>query len=520
MSRHTVNIELRASGGTKTAGEMGKVGKASTDLVANIKKLGNVFGELGGNIGGILKNILKGGIWGIMAEVASGIVSLGKKAWDTLKKAEKETQEAQARVIATQARGLENLAAAQRNAAAAREAAIKSAAESYKKELDAVHDLTKANLELAKAQARARGDVSAVASIEKKMGENDSATRRKLLERNLSDAMKRLESADMERSAARALSASSNAFIRQLRAERPKTGLKDENTRARYDSINKAIMSSAKTRNNAEKTAEAAEQKGSAAWEDVKNARRALAAFDKAEAARRINAEQDEIDKAEAERKKEAEDIKKFEAEKKRLEKSIAAERRKLQIEAAKERERLDREAHQKRMADLRDEIAKQKEVAAPLRTVAAAAQSEFDRAFAMYRDPSRAAAEIGEEKDYQNDLERLHRDARQYGGKWRIDELSRLMSGGDTQGVTDALNSWRKTKGFTPEIEAMVRASAAEKTKTTAEDELRKVNDKVASMSDVLKQMADSQSGKLGTIADSTSGLAEKIDQLLKVKG
>ena len=167
---------------------------------------------------------------------------------------------------------------------------------------------------------------------------------------------------------------------------------------------------------------------------------------------------------------------------------------------AAKERERLDREAHQKRMDDLREEIAKQKEASAPLRTV--------------------AAAEIGEEKDYQNDLDRLHRDARRYGGKWRIDELSRLMSAGDTQGVTDTLKEWRKSKGFTPEVEAMVRASAAEKTKTTAEDELRKVNEKVASMSDVLKQMADAQSGKLGTIADSTSGLAAKVDQLLQVKG
>ena len=197
----------------------------------------------------------------------------------------------------------------------------------------------------------------------------------------------------------------------------------------------------------------------------------------------------------EAARKKETEDIQKFEAEKKRLEKSIAAERLALVRMEAKERERLDREAHQKRMADLRKEIAAQKEAASVLTSRASAAQSEFDKAFAMYRDPSRAAAEIGEEKDYQNDLDRLHRDARRYGGKWRIDELSRLMSAGDTQGVTDTLKDWRKSRNFTPEVEAMVRASAAESAKTSTLDELRKIE-------------------------TNTAGLDKKLDELLSMKG
>ena len=106
-----------------------------------------------------------------------------------------------------------------------------------------------------------------------------------------------------------------------------------------------------------------------------------------------------------------------------------------------------------------------------------------------------RAAAEIGEEKDYQNDLDRLHRDARRYGGKWRIDELSRLMSAGDTQGVTDTLKDWRKSRNFTPEVEAMVRASAAESAKTSTLDELRKIE-------------------------TNTAGLDKKLDELLSMKG
>jgi hypothetical protein len=194
-------------------------------------------------------------------------------------------------------------------------------------------------------------------------------------------------------------------------------------------------------------------------------------------------------------REDEAKEIERFEKEKARLERSIARERRLLEADIAKERDRLDRELHRKRMDDLRKEIAEQSKSAAGLSTVAASAQSEFDRAFAMFRDPSRAAAEIGEEKDYQRDLDRLHKTARQYGGKWRIDELSRLMAAGDTQGVADTLNTWRKTKGFTPEVEAMVRASAAENAKTTVEDELRKIE-------------------------TNTADLATKLDELLQLKG
>ena len=118
------------------------------------------------------------------------------------------------------------------------------------------------------------------------------------------------------------------------------------------------------------------------------------------------------------------------------------------------------------------------------------AAQSEFDRAFAMYRDPAAAASQIAEERDYAADLKRLHRDANRYGGKWRIDELSRLMSAGDTQGMADTLEDWRKSKSFTPEVEAMVRASAAEQTKTTVEDELRKIETNTANLSAKLEEL------------------------------
>ena len=68
-------------------------------------------------------------------------------------------------------------------------------------------------------------------------------------------------------------------------------------------------------------------------------------------------------------------------------------------------------------------------------------------------------------------------------------------MSAGDTQGVTDTLKDWRKSRNFTPEVEAMVRASAAESAKTSTLDELRKIE-------------------------TNTAGLDKKLDELLSMKG
>ena len=171
-------------------------------------------------------------------------------------------------------------------------------------------------------------------------------------------------------------------------------------------------------------------------------------------------------------------------------------------------------------MADIRAEIEEQKKAASPFQAAAASAATEFERAFAMYRDPSRAAAAIGEEKDRAEDLERLHRDASRYGGKWRIDELPQLMAAGDSQGVDSRLAEWRKSRSFSPEVEAMVRASAAEQTKTTAEDELRKLNEKTGELTQKLETLAQSRDGKLDGIERNTNQLANKLDELLTVKG
>ena len=92
MAKREVNITLRSSGAGKVVDDFGKIGSASRDLIVNVKKIGNVFGELGGNIGGFIQNILKGGVWGIVASIAENVMGLFGKWLDGQKEINKELE--------------------------------------------------------------------------------------------------------------------------------------------------------------------------------------------------------------------------------------------------------------------------------------------------------------------------------------------------------------------------------------------------------------------------------------------
>lgn len=509
MADGTVNIRLRSSGGSQVAGELGKVSGGIADVRKSIGILAGSLGGIGGKLTQMLGGIFTGGIWEIGARVISGAISLWNKWRDAAAEAAEEAAKAQEAAAERQQKALERLADVQRRVAAARQAAIADGTKLWKAERAAVNDLAKAMLELERAQARLRGDSAGVQKADDELSALDAAEQRKALVRNLNDARLRLAAANTEQRGA------------QKRANAAEKAAKDATSGVFAASQLKQREAqrdrNLKIRDEAKADEEKARQKASAAQADIKNAKAAIKAFDIRTQAKLVE------DAAQAGEKK-AEAEKKAAEERRKADAKAAEDRQKTEIAAAqavaKERERLEREAHNQRMADLRAEIAEQSKAASRQSAIASAAQSEFDKAFAMYRDPSRAAAVIGEEKDYRADLERLHADARRYGGKWRIDELSALMAAGDTQGVSDALASWRKAKGFTPEVEAMVRASAAEQTKTTAEDELKKVNAELEKLSSSLESLANERNTKLDGIERNTSGLAAKVDELLAVKG
>ena len=519
MARHEINIALKADG-SKAVGEFGKVGKASTDLIVNIKKIGNIFGELGGHVGGFIQNFLKGGVWGIAQSVVAMAVSAITKWRDSAKEAAEKASEAMKKSADEIKATLDSI----NKDFSSGVSAVDKYTSRLEKQIETTKRLALAEKELEKQRALASGDKEgaikadeAMAVISAKSAEEMEAARVKSYER------RRALAVDAERKANKELD-KATAEVDKINAKR-QAMIGDPGRRGdRSVQINKFDESSAWGRANMRAVAwfgmpeleqnrdpqfmakvrdfrdrafreerkklfKSDEWKKSgedlaAASETSNKASKTL--FDLRQALANIDAEE--------KRRLDENAAKKKESEAKAIADTSAAERKAAE-DAAKERDRLDRELHQRRMADLRAELEARKAAQSREGATAAAASAEFERAFAMWRDPSRAAAEIGEEKSREADLERLHRDARRYGGKWRIDELAGMYSRGDSEGARAALASWRKSGSFTPEVEAMVRASAAEKTRTTAEDELRKIE-------------------------GNTRDLSRKLDELMRMKG
>jgi hypothetical protein len=513
-----VDIKFQTSANTKPLNTLLTKFKGLGDSLRGIAKgIGGAFSPLNEIIG----EFFRGGIWGVAAETVTRIFSA---VFNSMKKKSEEAAKAAKEAHSERMKCLDEYAAAIDKLSQKRTATINQNLKALNEELDATKELTKATLELEKAEARKRGDTGRMAEIDREMEVVDVESARVKLENEIAAAQKRQQSGEQDLSKAIIGWDSANNEVQSMEAalanrmgaiiEKARNSAKGQaivmpssagayitygaaTESDRTSAANQAVEAFKKTDEYKDLAAqlEEAQKKAMTFGEKMLNAKNAIQES--------ADAEQNLLDRMSALNLKEEAKIKNKEAQsveekKKAEEKRIAdvkAAELKAAAEAAKERERLDREAHKKRMDDIRAEIAAATGKGNILKATAANAQNEFDRAFAMYRDPTHAASVINEEKDYRNDLNRLHRDASRYGGKWRIDELSRLMAAGDSQGVSDTLATWRKSKSFSPEIEAMVRASAAERTKTTAEEELRKIQ-------------------------NNTANLDKKLDELLSMKG
>ena len=493
--------------------------------------LGNVAkGALEG-IGGEFKKLatmfMQGGIWGASS---AALVSAFKWAWDKIgegaryaaKKAEKEFSDS--------VKSISDGAASIEKAFDSSMSGIDKSISRFEKMTNSVKELTKAEIELAKQQAIAGGMDSGKAEIAAAdlMAKVDEEAAASILRNTIKEERSRIEkandavarteeqkakAADVKAAAEAAYSSGREKYVQSAitkahliqnmgvgmsggvavqltdkeKAEIRERALLEFDDTGEGAKLKNRVLESSKVLDSIktdEKALEAAED----AKAKIADAERALDALDAKREARELAARNEIAAKVEEESgKQEQED------------KRLADERLKAEVDAAKkaaaERDRLDREAHEKRMADIRAEISERSKESASMKSVASAAKSEFDRAFAMYRDPSLAESTIAEERDYAADYKRLGKDASRYGGKWRIDVLASLMAAGDTQGQAAQLEEWRKSKSFTPQVEAMVRAAAADQTRTTAEDELRKIE-------------------------ANTADLSKKLDELLRVKG
>lgn len=491
--------------------------RGASDFAQNVKKLGGAFGNLGGQLGALAQSVLKGSLWGAVAVsvklLFDEIVSLCDQT-EVLRRQMERADRAAEKFAKSATDNMKQLA----DSHAATVKSIDDELSRRQRSIDLLAKERDAVLELEKQKRLAAGqdadvvnqDISRFATSQNlddrdtQLSNTIEANKRKLddiakqIRQREELAMKLRGNADDLQRAAKREKAMQAEWMRSQAEDarglnpvaRYLAGENVDEIDVRVDRVNRAFARADKAKGLADQNDEALR----ALREQQRAVRRAIkdAGQEREIIATKREAAEIRFAREDKERREKAA------AEEASAAKATAEERQKAEIAAAqaaaKERERLDREAHQRRMADLRAEIDVQNKAKSQQSAIAAAAQSEFERAFAMYRDPERAAQEIGEEKSRSADLDRLHKDARRYGGQWRIDELSALMSAGDTQGVQSRLEEWRKSGRFDASTEALVRASAAEKTRTTAEDELRK-------------------------ISANTAGLAEKLDELLAMK-
>ena len=119
---------------------------------------------------------------------------------------------------------------------------------------------------------------------------------------------------------------------------------------------------------------------------------------------------------------------------------------------------------------------------------------AKFNSAFDLWRDPDAAASAVKADKKRFDDMKAFRKAVNRYGGKGKIDEYAQLMRQGDEDGMQERLAEWRKSSKFTPQVEQMVKAAAADQNRNAAEK-------------------------SLAQIEKNTGDLAKKIDELLRLK-
>lgn len=276
-----------------------------------------------------------------------------------------------------------------------------------------------------------------------------------------SDAEKRRKAAINAEKEARLAVGKANAKYEKYENAGAKQEALDE-WKARKDEAEKALAAATNNRIKAEADATAAALKVT----EAENNR--LTSINSAKAVLN-NAREAEQDLIDAQKKAAQAELEKMRA----AEKAAEASRRK----ADADRKAAERDANANLLTSFRDSAA-----------------AKFESAFDLWRDPEAAASAVEADRRRGEDMKRFRREVNRYGGKWKIDEYASLMRAGDEEGMQDRLAQWRKSSKFTPQVEQMVKAAAAEQNRNAAEK-------------------------SLANIEKNTQDLAKKLDELLSVK-
>lgn len=487
-----------------------KAGLTNSNMLGQgVAKLSTIFGGLGASIGGAVNMLLHGGVWGAAAEGVKMVIGAVQK-W----RAEAAlAAEANAKAFAEVQEKAKAAAEQMKSAYQKSNEAIDAAAKKKKEDIELTNKQTKAELELAAAKAKAAGKDKEAAALESKAGAVDAKGKEQSASVDVNAAQQKLDAA---KKAASGLPGWKNngkdfefdpkAWEKERRRRNgeiqnlenklnPKTISQEDNISSAkgfwgtvkaifgLNAYSSEARKKANTQTPQDPTYRDDLKKQLYGFEDsagnhTKGSKEAYGDFlvqmNKArEAAKNIaNAERELTQARKAERVAIMENQKSIV-----IAKSTAAK-------ASKEQQ----------LKEAQDKLSGKRTIETSTKSEVSKWQGEFNTAFDLWRDPEAAASAVEADKKRGEDMKRFRKEVNRYGGKGKIDEYARLMRDGDEEGMQERLTSWRKSSKFTPQVEQMVKAAAADQNKNAAEK-------------------------SLANIEKDVSGLAKKIEELLSLK-
>jgi len=467
-----------------------------------VKKFGTVVALVGNGVGSVIKHIFKGGVWGVANRIIGFVIDL----WQKHKDAVEAAAEAEKKAFDDRLKAVKEYSDVVEKGYQSAISAIDRNIKKINDEIDATKELQKAELELERERLRAKGDAAGVAGVDMKMKQVDAEAEAEKMMRGIEAAEKRLSQATYSKSLAEKAVSRARSTVDEV-AGTINSRLKEVMDNARANARGKAhagmgasVYWEAATDEDRARAAEMAAYD----WENSDEAKELFRRRDEAKKAlvdaqgkfRQANSRVDSAKSGLDNINKRADAmVLRDDAQLLKDENDAADARKSAEAEAAAKREAEIKKEHETRMKQIEAETAAR---LAAERKVQAEAASRFEREFALLQDPERMNAAFDAAEKRQADLERMRKDVSRKNIGYMVDEAARYMRAGDEAGLEDRFRSWRALGGIRKgdrETEQLIRTAAAYETKSTAEDMLSKIE-------------------------GNTANLAEKMDQLISMKG
>lgn len=494
---------------TKPTDEASKgFGRLTEAARGAMKGIGGTFGQLG-------EMFLQGGIWGAMAAAATKAFTL---IWDHFAKESERSAKRAERAFNESISSIKDGAAEIDKAFDSAMSGIDKAISRFDAMSNSVRELTKAEIELAKQHAIANGmdAASANAAAADLSAQVDFEAEKRRLQNLIAMEQKRVDAAkDAEAKTAEEVKkateqkAAAEAEYQKKREEYIKKNARESITTGTtvYGSVQTVNLSEQEKEEERRKAALDFDESGEAAklrekvrkakdaLDGIKTDEKALAAAEEARAkieqaqtsldvlatkreARELAVQNEIADKIEADHKAQVEKDKaaadkRAEEEKKAAEKA-AAERARLDAQEAARRERERQAELAARIRDHQKLLAAERAEESKTRSAVSAAESKLQQAWGWYRDKDSMAAQLAEEK---------------------ADAQARKQFEKDFERLRYRRRDWRTAENLSVDDEAVRRVALAREEKEAAERHLAEIE-------------------------KNTANLAEKLDELLQVKG